>query len=421
MCVVSAPWDLVLVAVMGLFVGAVAVAAFRISEHQMRGPTPQEPKPVSPDEAALLAALREGVVLLDHRGRVLRADATARSLGIINDDALAPGPIRTLYGQVRASGELVHEDIDVPCSPLPQAAVYHLTVRIHPLSHDRTLITIADRTEKVRLDNIRRDFMQNVSHELKTPVGALSLLAETVHESADDPDAVRHFSDRMMHESRRLARLVTEIIELSRLESPNALVRAETVSIDEVVAEAIDRVRVTAAAAQIGLTSGGMTGLQVRGDASLLMTAVRNLLDNAIRYSPAHASVNVATTGDDEVVKIVVVDEGVGLTAEQRARVFERFYRVDDARSRETGGTGLGLAIVKHIASDHGGSVAVWSAPGKGSTFTLTLPRAHTSVRDSAAESQTRQKRVGPGRKEQNRLEMSQPRPGPAQPRNEEL
>jgi len=186
------------------------------------------------------------------------------------------------------------------------------------------------------------------------------------------------FHRRMRKEARRLGVLVQEIIELTRLQEGDALAEPEVVDIDDVVAEAVDRVRVEADGSQIDLVTGGTQGLRVRGDSALITTAVRNLLDNAIRYSEPRTRVSVGVSLDPEhsdIVRIAVVDQGIGIPKEEQERVFERFYRVDKARSRATGGTGLGLSIVKHVAADHGGTVELWSAPGRGSTFTLVLPR----------------------------------------------
>lgn len=378
---VDIPWQAILAALLGLMVGSVSVAAFRFSQHQMRGGEIPESEDISSDESNILSVLSGGIVLLRNTGEVLRADATAASLGLVSDGKLIEGPVKDVFDRVVETGNAVQADVEVPRSNLSGASVYYLTVRLSPLPRDRVLLAATDRTEKVRLENTRRDFMQNVSHELKTPVGALALLAETVHDSAEDPEAVRKFSSRMTREAKRLGRLVTEIIELSRLESPDALGVGEVVNIDEVVEEAVDRVRVTAEGARVELVAGGETGTQVYGDTSLLMTAVRNLLDNAIRYSNPLSRVNLGVSADSEVVRIAVVDEGIGVSPDQKERIFERFYRVDDARSRETGGTGLGLSIVKHIAADHGGTVTLWSEPGRGSTFTLILPRAFPAGR----------------------------------------
>jgi two-component system sensor histidine kinase SenX3 len=223
---------------------------------------------------------------------------------------------------------------------------------------------------------IRRDFVVNVSHELKTPVGALALLAETVQDAADDPVAVRRFAERMQQEATRLSVLVHEIIELSRLQVAGALQEVSPIRVRDVVDEAVDRAQTNAQAKNITITVGGSSDCVVYGDQNLLVTAVRNLLDNAVSYSGPSTRVGVGVRETEGLVEIAVVDQGIGIAADDQDRVFERFYRVDPARSRDTGGTGLGLSIVKHVAADHGGDVQMWSQPGKGSTFTLRIPAA---------------------------------------------
>jgi two-component system sensor histidine kinase SenX3 len=248
-------------------------------------------------------------------------------------------------------------------------------VRVAQVSGRHLVVLAEDLTQARRLEAVRRDFVVNVSHELKTPVGALQLLAETVHDAADDPDAVRRFTDRMQSEASRLSALVHEIIELSRLQVAGAVGQVAVVDVDAVLAEAVDRARTAADAKKVRLDLGGVRGTTVLGQHDLLVTAVRNLVDNAVAYSgeASHVGVGVREAGD--LVEIAVVDEGIGIPADEQDRVFERFYRVDPARSRDTGGTGLGLSIVKHVAADHGGDESVWSQPGRGSTFTMRLPR----------------------------------------------
>jgi two-component system, OmpR family, sensor histidine kinase SenX3 len=245
------------------------------------------------------------------------------------------------------------------------------------------LVLVEDRTEARRVDEVRRDVVAIVSHELKTPVGAMSLLAEALMDAADDPEAVRRFAGRMQHESERLTRLVQDVIELSRLQGHDPLQAPTIVSLDDVVGEAVDRSRLTAEARGIVLACGGQPGLKVMGDSRQLVTALGNLVDNAVRYGPAGSRVAVSTrvvqgTGGAGglVAEVSVTDEGPGIAEAERERIFERFYRVDSARSRDTGGTGLGLSIVKHVAAGHGGEATVWSAEGTGSTFTLRLPAA---------------------------------------------
>jgi two-component system, OmpR family, sensor histidine kinase SenX3 len=225
------------------------------------------------------------------------------------------------------------------------------------------------------VEEVRRDFVANTSHELKTPVGALALLAETVEDAADDPDAVRRFAGRMRQEASRLTNLVQDMITLSRIQAAEPVPDPVPVELDAVVAEALDRCRMKASARGIELVSTGAHGLSVMGDEDLLVTALRNLLENAVAYSPDQTRVDVSTRRvNSNAVEISVSDQGIGIPERDLERIFERFYRVDPARSRATGGTGLGLAIVKHVTSAHGGKVTVLSTEGAGSTFTLRLP-----------------------------------------------
>jgi two-component system sensor histidine kinase SenX3 len=259
--------------------------------------------------------------------------------------------------------------------------------RVAPLGSTLTLALIEDRTEAKRVEAVRRDFVANVSHELKTPVGGVSLLAEALLGAADDPEAVRRFAGRMQKEIDRLSRLVQDVIDLSRLQGHDPLSAPELVTLDDVVAETVDRSRIQAEARQISVVSGGDEGVQVRGDPHQLCMALANLVDNAVRHSPVGARVTVAVRrvaeGGTDIAEVSVSDEGPGIPEEEKERVFERFYRIDAARSRDTGGTGLGLAIAKHVAVGHGGEVTLWSIEGAGSTFTLRLPAAAVTGREN--------------------------------------
>jgi two-component system sensor histidine kinase SenX3 len=219
-----------------------------------------------------------------------------------------------------------------------------------------------------------------VSHELKTPVGALSLLSEAVMGASDDPEAVERFAGRMQIEATRLTNLVQELIDLSRVQNDDPLEDAEPVRVDELVAEAMDRCRHAAGTKQITMASGGTADLRIWGNRGQLAAALGNLVENAVNYSPARTRVGIAarrvTAPGGDMIEIAVTDQGIGISDKDKERIFERFYRVDPARSRATGGTGLGLSIVKHVVASHGGEIAVWSAEGQGSTFTLRLPEA---------------------------------------------
>jgi two-component system sensor histidine kinase SenX3 len=252
-------------------------------------------------------------------------------------------------------------------------------------------LLVEDVTEARRVADVRRDFVANVSHELKTPVGAIALLAEALAEAEDDPEAVRHFGDRLRHESERLSRLAQGLIDLSRLESADAP-EPVPVPVAGVVAEALDRVATAARAGEVQVVVEGDEGCVVAGVHDQLVTALVNLLDNAIRYGPPGSRVTVTVrgpaaasqAGGRPLVEIVVSDQGPGIAEADLERVFERFYRADPARASTTGGTGLGLAIVKHAAANHGGRVEAASTPGRGARFTLTLP-AHVGPAAAAA------------------------------------
>ena len=368
-------FDIVLAGLLGLLVGLAATLAFRYSERVQRT-IPDQVAPVL-DEGLVrvLAVLRSAVVVLDDDGVVLRASAPAYAFGIVRDGRIAPHAVLELIDDARRNSVIRDEELEVPRGPVGRGTIM-VQVRVAQIGPHRMLVLVEDRTEARRVEAIRRDFVVNVSHELKTPVGALSLLAETVEAAADDPEAVRRFAGRMQRESARLSALVQEIIELSRLQVAGGLGAMTLVDVDRVVAEAVDRARTTAVAKQITIDAGGTRGETVYGGHALLVTAVRNLLDNAVAYSGAGTHIGVGVRRAGDLVEIAIVDQGIGIARTDQERVFERFYRVDPARSRDTGGTGLGLSIVKHVVADHGGDVVVWSQPGRGSTFTLRIPAA---------------------------------------------
>ena len=369
-----------LAAVVGLLVGAAAALAFRVSEREQRVPDDEVPAQTLPPGAAdVLALLRSSTVVLDAEDRVVRASPAAYSFGLVREQRLLSDELLDLARAVRRDGEIRELELELARGPLGSATIA-VQARVAPLGSALVLVMVEDRTENRRVDEIRRDFVANVSHELKTPVGAMALLAEALTDAADDPEAVRRFAGRMQHESDRLTRLVQDVIELSRLQGHDPLEAPALVSLDDVVAEAVDRSRLTAEARGINLVCGLVRGLKVMGDARQLVTALGNLVDNAVRYGPEGSrvavSINEVDGPDGHIAELSVTDEGPGIAQAERDRIFERFYRVDSARSRDTGGTGLGLAIVKHVAAGHGGEATVWSAEGTGSTFTLRLPVA---------------------------------------------
>jgi two-component system sensor histidine kinase SenX3 len=247
-----------------------------------------------------------------------------------------------------------------------------LMVRAVPLPDGGALVTIDDLSERARLDAVRTDFVSNISHELKTPVGALALLAETLMDS-EDPEVNRRLAGKMVDEAHRAAGTIDDLLELSRIEL-GGRGEWEDVSVTAVIRDATARHQLTAESFGVLLESGEANGLMVQGNRLQLVSALSNLIDNAVKYSNRGGRVSVTAQRTDHSVEISVADQGVGIPARDIDRIFERFYRVDRARSRETGGTGLGLAIVRHIATNHGGDVAVRSREGEGSTFTLRIP-----------------------------------------------
>ncbi|MFC6152781.1 sensor histidine kinase [Nocardioides yefusunii] len=361
-----------LTALVGVFVGAVGVWTYIHSERIQRTaePTPTEPS-VPADVATVLATLRSSAVVVDTDDVVLKASAPAYSLGLVRGGALAIDELAELVRQVRRDGQIREQEMTLERDLSAPLTVH---ARVAPLGSKLVLAMLEDRTRERRVEAVRRDFVANVSHELKTPVGAIKLLAETIEDASDDPEAVRRFAGRLRVESDRLTDLVHQVIELSRLQDTDPSEAQDVVGIDEVVRIAVDTSALASTAKQISVVVRGDTGLFVRGNPQLISAAVSNLVSNAVHYSEPHSTVVVQTRGQGQTVEIAVVDQGIGIPADEIDRIFERFYRVDPARHRSTGGNGLGLSIVKHVAATHGGDVKVWSVEGQGSTFTLTLP-----------------------------------------------
>ena len=355
-------------------------------------------EPVVPDGVAeVLAVLNSTGVVVGSQDQVLQATVAARTLGLVRGSRIVEPQLLDLVRAVRRERGVVTTELQVTIRA--GAPVSYFSVRVAPLGEDLILVLADDQTGARRTEQIRRDFMANVSHELKTPIGAISLLAEAVEEAADDPVAVRRFANRMGVESARLTDLVAQIIDLSRLQGDNPLADPEVVDVDAVLSEAVDRRRVDAEQRRVTLTIAGTSGSKVLGSARQLGVAVGNLVENAVVYSDPGARVvvtaSVERTGEDDLVEIRVSDNGIGIPAAELERIFERFYRVDYARSRANGGTGLGLSIVKHIAAIHGGDVTVWSQVGRGSTFTIKLP-AHLPVPAPVRPAVEEQQRLNP-------------------------
>jgi two-component system, OmpR family, sensor histidine kinase SenX3 len=329
---------------------------------------------IPPGITDVLRSMDDAACVVDVSGLVLATSKAAARFGIEVGSTLENPELRQLVRGVRSTGETATESLRITRGGLSLDPRL-VSARASAIGTRLVLLIIRDVTEQERLDQMRRDFVANTSHELKTPVGAVSLLAEAIESAADDPAQVRAFASRISAEAGRLGQLTGRIMSLSRLQAEDGLTEVAPVSIDEVIASSIEAHVVQADSAGVELARGGDRGVWVRGDAQILIEAVGNLIANAIVYSPRGSRVGVGVKADDDVVEIAVSDQGIGIAEADRERIFERFYRADEARSRRTGGTGLGLSIVKHATQRHGGEVRLWSRPGRGSTFTIRLPR----------------------------------------------
>jgi two-component system sensor histidine kinase SenX3 len=387
--VVSALLLTVVVALFALVIGVGLGVGLtpRILERRQRRATEQSGITVSQMLEHIVSRSPVGIVVVDTYRDVVYTNDRARELGLVRDRLLDDrawlAAERTL-----ATGEAGEVDLSPRKRANPGRSGLSVRGHVRLLTEDDrrfAVVYVDDQSEHARMEATRRDFVANVSHELKTPVGAMGVLAEALLASADDPDTVRRFAEKMLTESHRLANMVGELIELSRLQGAERLPDLEAVEVDTVVSEALSRYKVAADTADIAVTTDSPTGYRVYGDQSLLVTAMANLVSNAIAYSPNGSGVSISRRRRGHNVEIAVTDRGIGIAREDQERVFERFFRVDKARSRATGGTGLGLAIVKHVAANHNGSIRLWSQPGTGSTFTLSIP-AYPDHEDASDE-----------------------------------
>ena len=424
--------------VMAIVVVAVAVVAFLLGGGQLREDEidPNDPSlfgaqknmslfgprvPVQSTERQLIAVMPEALIVVDSLASVTYVSPGAQRFGIVEDSAMTLAEIRDILRLVSTDSVVRERELSIPLDRAARAAAkntdgkgieagkfrpsdtLYLHVRVGQISDDLFAIFISDMSEQRRFEIMRRDFVTNVSHELKTPAGAISLLAETIGDAADDPGMVKYFAGRISKESERLTELVHRLIDLQKAQSAAAMLNAERLSVLALVREAIVENQVKAESKHINLVlslNGKQKLVHVEGavnavdeddlfinaDHETIKTAVKNLVENAVNYSPVHTTVAVGIGSSDDKVSIRVVDQGIGIPESSLDRIFERFYRVDPARSRETGGTGLGLAITKHCVQDCGGTIAVWSREGEGSTFTITLPQAQAVETAETAE-----------------------------------
>ena len=331
----------------------------------------------------VLDALDQASLIFGPGNRVEYFSDSAVTLGVIRDEKVVGDSLMNLVRKVRRNRLPQVATIEVPRGPIGEGT-RKLLARLSFLEgYDSVVATFNDESEAERIDAVRRDFVANISHELKTPISALRTLSEAVTVASEDPQ-VNKFAGMMQNQVERLSTLVQEIIDLSRLQDADPLLDAVQVDIDEAVGEAIDQCQVLAGTRDIEIVRGPLVGVNVVGDRTHLIMAFHNLIENGINYSPDKTKVTVNTIASEKIVEIVVIDQGVGISESDQARIFERFYRVDPARSRNTGGTGLGLSIVKHVVGNHGGDISLWSSEGVGSTFTIRLPIADDANEEGA-------------------------------------
>lgn len=376
--------DAWLIFALGFGLGAVIVggAVLRIRRNVLE--KFEQAQSLSDGAAELLEVLSAAALVLNPANLAVRATQGALAFGLLQNRSLTSADLVELVNKTRESNTIEALDTELTIG-LSKDKVY-ITARAANIGEGNVLLIVDDRTEAKRLDDTRRDFIANISHELKTPIGAISLLAEALADAADDPEAVAKFSKSLGKESKRLSGLIKDVIQLSRIQSAEVVTNAEIVDLSTVVMEAVDRNSYRAENRGLKITYDAPEGIEVVGDPEMLTVAVKNLIENAIIYSDEGASVGVGLRSVDNVAEITVTDSGIGIASSEQGRIFERFYRVDPSRSRKTGGTGLGLAIVKHVALSHNGEVKLFSKTGVGSTFTLRIPRADKNIVVSESE-----------------------------------
>lgn len=402
-------WTVVVAVLCAVFAGAVVAAVMtrRIRSYELA----LRQSGFLPESVIdLVEVLDVPVLIVDGSHNVVASSPAALALGLARNRLLSVAMMSDMVDEVHeqqnASSEYfsyrnrseLRRDMIIPRDPSGTQTV-DLAVHAVAFGARHTVIIAVDKTEFRRLDEVRRDFVANISHELKTPIGAVTLLAEALVEAADDPALVRKFAGSLGDEAARLADLTAEIIELSRLQSEGALAQFHRVSIGDVLTQAITHTRVASDSKALSVVVGGDVDCETYGDAPRLVMAFRNLLANAVQYSPAGSKIGIGVSQRKGYIEVAIADQGIGMTDSEVARIFERFYRTDEARSRLTGGTGLGLSLVKHVVAHHGGDISVWSKPGRGSTFTVRLPDAAAALSRKPAKSRKTTKKSSSSKK----------------------
>ncbi len=329
-------------------------------------------KKVASDAVAFLEVLDTAGVVVDATNQVVDQSSKAKDMGLVEYDKVISPELVELMTQARVTRQSVTEELFFAKNS--RSPKLYISARATLLSAELVILLIEDRTEAKRLDETRRDFVENISHELKTPISAISLLSEALQVAIDDPEQVKKFSKNLHRESKRLGSLVTKIIQLSRIQAGDLQGDIEVFDLGQIVDEAVELNQFLADSKGVKITSDTPSEIYVQGDAGLISMAIKNLIENAVLYSENNSNVGVGLSEVEGFAEVAVIDKGIGIPLDQQERIFERFYRVDPSRSRETGGTGLGLSIVKHAANNHGGEVTLFSRPNLGSTFTLRIP-----------------------------------------------
>jgi two-component system sensor histidine kinase SenX3 len=332
-------------------------------------------KKVASDAVAFLEVLETAGVIVDATNQVIDQSSKAKDMGLVEYDKVISSELVTLIDTARITRQSVSEELNF--SKNIRSPKLYISARATLLSEELVILLVEDRTEANRLDETRRDFVENISHELKTPISAISLLSEALQVAIDDPEQVKKFSKNLQRESKRLGSLVTKIIQLSRIQAGDLKGEIEVFDLGLIVDEAVELNQFLADSKGVKISVDTPSGVLVQGDAGLISMALKNLIENAVLYSESSSSVGVGLELNDGFAEVAVIDKGIGIPVDQQERIFERFYRVDPSRSRDTGGTGLGLSIVKHAANNHGGEVKVFSRPNLGSTFTFRIPTHH--------------------------------------------
>ena len=362
----------------GLIVGAGFVLVLTRDKRKKQLEAIEAERTIPEGAVEILDLLTSAGVILNGSNTVVRATNGALALGLVQNRLLIHSELVRLVELVRGTGK--NQTIEAELNTGLRGETIWVQARAARMDNKNVMLLVEDRTEAKRLEDTRRDFVANISHELKTPIGAIGLLAEALQDATDDPAMVTKFAGNLYKESRRLGSLVQEIIQLSRLQSAELSKTGELVDLEGIVHESVERNQVIAEAKNISIEVDAPSGIVVYGDHEMLTMAVKNLIENAVLYSEPDSTVGLGLRAIDGVAEIAVTDHGVGIAPEDQERIFERFYRVDPSRSRETGGTGLGLAIVKHVAANHRGEIKLFSQVGLGSTFTLRLPLADANM-----------------------------------------